>query len=56
MLLPLPAPLPPQDTHYLASISVKSGKVFALFVKSPARAFRSSESKLRHIIDTFQLL
>ena len=26
-----------QDLHYLASITLDSGKVFALFVKSPAR-------------------
>lgn len=26
-----------QDLHYLASITLKSGKVFALFVKSPTK-------------------
>lgn len=45
-----------QETRYLASISVNNGKVFALFVKTPARSFRANEEKLRHIIDTFRLL
>jgi hypothetical protein len=31
-------------------------QVFALFVKTPAKAFRKDEAKLRHIIDTFKLL
>jgi len=44
------------ETRYLASITVKGGKVFALFVKSPARNFNSSEDKLRHILTTFKLL
>ena len=42
--------------RYLASIAVKDGKVFALFVRSPARAFGRAEADLRHIIDTFVLL
>lgn len=34
---PPPTHLLPQDSHYLASIAVKDGKVFALLVRSPAR-------------------
>jgi hypothetical protein len=45
-----------QEFRYLASISVKDGKVFALFVRCPARAFGRSEADLRHVIDTFRLL
>lgn len=44
------------EFRYLSSIAVKDGKVFALFVRSPARAFGRSEGTLRHIIDTFSLL
>lgn len=46
----------PADFHYLASIAVKEGKVFALFVRSPARMFKSNEVGLRHILETFRLL
>mmetsp|Transcript_12973 Transcript_12973/g.35342 ORF Transcript_12973/g.35342 Transcript_12973/m.35342 type:complete len:277 (+) Transcript_12973:92-922(+) len=42
--------------RYLASISVKYGKVYALFVKSPAKEFEQNEGQLRHIIDTFRLV
>eukprot|EP00877_Chromochloris_zofingiensis_P002444 jgi/Chrzof1/121/Cz01g04040.t1_P19-2 len=44
------------DYRYLSSIAVKSGKVYALFVRSPSRAFGKSEQQLRHIVDTFKLL
>ena len=44
------------DYRYLSSIAVKQGKVFALFVRSPARGFASSEKDLRHIQETFKLL
>jgi hypothetical protein len=44
------------DYRYLSSIAVKSGKVFALFVRSPARGFAASEKDLRHIQETFKLL
>jgi len=44
------------DFRYLSSIAVKNGKVFALFVRSPARAFGRQEAALRHIVDTFRLL
>jgi hypothetical protein len=55
-LTKLPPTQPPQEFRYLASIAVKDGKVFALFVRSPARIFAKSEASLRHIIDTFFLL
>lgn len=42
--------------HYLSSICVKDGKVYALFVRSPSKTFAASESKLRHIVDTFTLV
>lgn len=42
--------------HYLSSIAVKEGKVFALFVRSPTKSFSASEPKLRHIVETFRLL
>ena len=45
-----------QEYRYLSSIAVKDGKVFALFVRSPARAFGRNEADLRHIIETFELL
>jgi hypothetical protein len=44
------------DFRYLASIAVKDGKVFALFVRSPSRSFKSNETALRHMVDTFRLL
>lgn len=42
------------DVHYLASITVSYGKVFAMFVKSPARMYAESESDLRRIRSTFK--
>jgi hypothetical protein len=42
--------------HYLSSVAIKDGKVFALFVRSPSKTFAASESNLRHIVDTFRLL
>jgi hypothetical protein len=37
MYPPYPPPSQPQEFRYLSSIAVKDGKVFALFVRSPAR-------------------
>lgn len=37
-----------QDLHYLASITLKSGKVFALFVKSPTRVCEVGGSDHAH--------
>lgn len=44
------------EYRYLSSIAVKDGKVFALFVRSPARAFGRNEPALRHIVATFELI
>lgn len=44
------------DLHYLASITLKGGKVFALFVKSPTRNYAVDKVKLRAIVDSFTIL
>lgn len=44
------------DSVYLASVTLRNGKVFALFVSSPAKAFAASEAKLRHIVESFTTL
>lgn len=44
------------DVTYLVSVTVKYGKVFALFVKSPTKSFSTDEEKLRHVVDTFKTL
>lgn len=44
------------DYHYLASVTVSQGKIFALFVRSPAKTFGPNAEKLRHVISTFKLL
>ncbi|PSC75046.1 random slug 5-like [Micractinium conductrix] len=37
------------DVHYLSSITVNEGKVYAMFVKSPAKMFEADEAALRAI-------
>jgi PsbP len=44
------------DSVYLASVTLKGGKVFALFVSSPAKAFAGDEAKLRRIVESFKTL
>ncbi|GFR40577.1 hypothetical protein Agub_g1157 [Astrephomene gubernaculifera] len=44
------------EYHYLATITVSKGKVFAVFVRSPTKSFAANESKLRQIISSFRLL
>lgn len=44
------------DVQYLATVTVDQGKVYALFVKSPTKMFKSDESKLRHVVDTFKTI
>ncbi|KAG2444061.1 hypothetical protein HYH02_009004 [Chlamydomonas schloesseri] len=44
------------EYHYLVTITVSNGKVFSLFVRSPAKSYPANEAKLRHIVDTFRLL
>jgi hypothetical protein len=51
-----PCPARSPEFRYLATIAVQSGKVFALFVRCPSKAFKANETKLRHIITTFTLL
>ena len=43
-----------QSTSYLASVTLKGGKVFALFVKSPTKTFTADETKLRSVISSFK--
>ncbi|KAL4449425.1 hypothetical protein ABPG77_007069 [Micractinium sp. CCAP 211/92] len=42
------------DVHYLSSITVNSGKVYAMFVKSPERMFEADEASLRAILASFR--
>lgn len=44
------------DVTYLITVTVKLGKVFALFVKSPTKMFSADQEKLQHIVDTFKTL
>jgi hypothetical protein len=41
---------------YMASITVNAGKVFALFVCSPAKSFRASQPTMRKMLDSFHTL
>jgi len=43
-----------QSISYLASVTLKGGKVFALFVKSPSKTFSSDEAKLRSVVASFK--
>jgi len=43
-------------TTYLSTITVQSGKVFALFVKSPTKLFAADEQKLKGIQDSFRTI
>lgn len=43
------------ELNYLATITLDEGKVFALFVKTPTKAFKGHEDKFRHIIDSFRI-
>lgn len=45
-----------QDVTYLSSITVAQGKVYAMFVKSPTKAFKTNEGKYRNIVESFRLL
>ncbi len=49
-------PLSTQDVTYLSSITVAGGKVYAMFVKSPTKAFKNNEGKYRDIVQSFRLL
>ena len=44
------------EAVYMASITVSLGKVYALFVCSPARAFKAAEPTMRKMLDSFTIL
>jgi len=44
------------DVTYLITVTVKYGKVFALFVKSPTKLFEQDSVALRHVVETFRTL
>ena len=44
------------DFTYLAAVTLNSGKVFALFVSSPTKSFKSDEGALRHIVESFKTI
>eukprot|EP00892_Ulva_mutabilis_P002595 jgi/Ulvmu1/12336/UM089_0020.1 len=48
--------VPGSDAVYRASITVNGGKVFALFVSSPARTFKSNETTIDKMIESFRTL
>ena len=43
-----------QSISYLASVTLKGGKVFALFVKTPTKTFAADEAKLRSLVASFK--
>lgn len=43
-------------TQYLSTITVASGKVFAMFVKSPTKLWKDDEQKLRNIQSSFRTI
>ncbi|KAK9842854.1 hypothetical protein WJX74_003444 [Apatococcus lobatus] len=44
------------ELNYLASVTLNRGKVYALFVKSPAKAYKQNEDDLRKCIETFRTI
>ncbi|CAL8462256.1 g1787 [Coccomyxa elongata] len=40
--------------NYLATVTLKEGKVYAFFVKSPAKSYSGDESTLRSIVQSFR--
>lgn len=44
------------DVQYLCSVTVKLGKVFALFVKCPTKSFKQDEEVFRHVVETFRTI
>lgn len=44
------------ETVYMSSITVSGGKVFALFVCSPAKAFKGAKPTMRTMLDSFTIL
>lgn len=48
--------VPGSDAVYRACITVSGGKVFALFVSSPARAFKGNQDTIDKMIASFRTL
>ncbi|GMH40395.1 hypothetical protein BSKO_08299 [Bryopsis sp. KO-2023] len=44
------------DVHYLSTITVRNGKVFAFFIKSPARQYAANEAAFKAMLDSFVTL
>lgn len=44
------------SVRYLSTVTVKDGKVFAFFIKSPAKAFGRMEDKFRAMVASFKTL
>jgi len=42
--------------HYMATITVKNGKVFAFFVKAPDRDYEENKPMLKNLIQSFRTL
>lgn len=42
--------------HYLATVTIKNGKVFAFFVKSPSKDFPENENVLRSVLTSFKTI
>eukprot|EP00210_Caulerpa_lentillifera_P008659 g8258.t1 len=42
--------------HYLATVTIKEGKVFAFFVKSPSKEFSENENTLRSVLTSFKTI
>lgn len=48
--------VPGTDSVYRATITVSGGKVFAMFVSSPARKYKENESTIDTMIGSFRTL
>lgn len=44
------------DTRYLSTITVKDGKVFAFFIKSPTKQFEAMEGVFKTMLNSFKTL
>lgn len=44
------------DVAYQSTITVSRGKVYAMFVKAPIKAYNAEPAKYRRIVDSFRLL
>jgi hypothetical protein len=48
--------VPGSESVYRATITVSGGKVFAMFVSSPARKYKENESTIDKMIQSFTIL